>query len=94
MYLKRLMMLAVVVVSTVAGAETYTWTGAQNGFWTNAANWTVSWIDENVSAFDGTWLARKILLARTKKSGKPPTFRERGRGLTVLVDGAAKGFLQ
>ena len=38
---KGLMSLAVVVLSTVAGAETYTWTGAQNGFWTNAANWTV-----------------------------------------------------
>ena len=38
---KGLMSLAVVVVSTVAGAETYTWTGAENGFWTNAANWTV-----------------------------------------------------
>lgn len=41
MSVKRLMSLAVAVLSTVAGAETYTWTGAQNGFWTNAANWTV-----------------------------------------------------
>lgn len=38
---RGLMLLAVVVLSTVAGAETYTWTGAQDAYWTNAANWTV-----------------------------------------------------
>ena len=36
-----LLALLVTMVAGFAGAETFTWTGAKDAYWTNAANWTV-----------------------------------------------------
>lgn len=37
---KAILTIEMALAGTLA-AETFTWTGAQDGFWTNAANWTV-----------------------------------------------------
>lgn len=39
----------------------------------------VSWIDEDLDAYTGEWLERGILLEQSRKSGKPPIPRERGK---------------
>ena len=39
----------------------------------------VSWIDENLDAFTGEWLARKILIEKARRKGREPKIRERGK---------------
>ena len=40
---------------------------------------TVPWIDENLDAFTGEWLARKIMIEKDRKSGKRRRIIERGK---------------
>ena len=39
----------------------------------------VPWIDENLDAFTGDWVARKILSEKAARRGLPPQVRERGK---------------
>ncbi len=40
---------------------------------------TVPWIDEDCDAFTGEWIARKILIEKARRRGKPVRYRERGK---------------
>lgn len=39
----------------------------------------VCWIDENLDAYTGEWIARKILIERARANGVQPGIRERGK---------------
>ena len=39
----------------------------------------VAWIDENLDAFTGEWIARKVLLEKARAKGVEPKIRERGK---------------
>ena len=40
---------------------------------------TVAWIDEDCDAFTGEWIARKILVEKARRRGRPVQHRERGK---------------
>ena len=40
---------------------------------------TVAWIDEDCDAFTGEWIARKILIEKARRRGRPVQHRERGK---------------
>ena len=40
---------------------------------------TVPWIDENLNPFTGDWQARSILVEQSRRAGREPRFRERGK---------------
>ncbi|MGN0852430.1 MAG: autotransporter-associated beta strand repeat-containing protein [Kiritimatiellia bacterium] len=51
----RLTAVAIVVGATAgAGADTYTWTGSENGFWTNANNWAEGAVPGRIVKEDGS----------------------------------------
>ena len=39
----------------------------------------VSWIDENLDAFTGEWIARNVLIEKARRLGGKPKIRERGK---------------
>ena len=59
----KLLVAAVLITAEFAFAETFTWTGAQDAYWTNAANWTVGGVAS--TRFPGVLLTGTDKVAQT-----------------------------